>query len=171
MSFGDSLSAAKALFAMSATDAVATRQHPNIVLIASLRFICDTAIRIRRLLRSVRRKITARILPRLPMIDAVRTHVGRRGDTVRHVEEGGHGGDVTNVAVAKPGAAQGLAIVFLNQPRLGREFHCEIEHGPLALRQPRGAIVHRYQFAERRIAGELAHSSAVSDEAVVTFVM
>ena len=39
--------------------------------------------------------------PILPVIDAVRAHVGGRGDAIRHVEKAGHGGDVPDVAIGK----------------------------------------------------------------------
>ena len=115
---------------------------------------------------------TAMICQRaLPMIHAVRPHVGGGGDAVGHVEEAGDGGDVPDVAVGKAGAAQPRAILLLDQPRLGGELDGEVEHGALALRQPRGAIIHRHQFAERRIAGQLAHGGAVGDQTIIAAVM
>ena len=53
----------------------------------------------------------------------------------------------------KPTRRKRFAILFLDQPRLRGQLDGEIEHGAFTPRQPRGAIVHRHQFAERRIAG------------------
>ncbi len=110
-------------------------------------------------------------LPALLVIHAVRPHVGGGGDAVGHVEEAGDGGDIPDVAVGKAGAAHALAILLLDQPRLGGELDGKIEHGALPLRQPRRAIIHRHQFAERRIAGELAHGGAMGDQAIIAAVM
>src|SRR5580658_3439531 len=53
-------------------------------------------------LMPVRRK---NISSGLAVIDAVRPHVGRGCNAIRHVEEAGDGGDVPDVALGKAGAA------------------------------------------------------------------
>src|SRR6266511_3923653 len=63
--------------------------------------------------------------PPLPVIHAVRPHVGGRGDAVRHVEEAGDGGNVPDVAVGKTGAAQQHAVGLVHGPWLGGELHGE----------------------------------------------
>ena len=40
--------------------------------------------------------------PALPVIDAVRPHIGGGCHAIRHVEEAGDGGNVPNIAIAKP---------------------------------------------------------------------
>ena len=104
------------------------------------------------------------------MIHAVRPHVGGRGDAVAHVVEARDRGDVPDVALAEARLAQRLAICLLDRPGLGGELGREIEHGALALAQPRGAIVHHHQFAQRRIAGQRAHRGAMRHQAVVAAV-
>ncbi len=51
-----------------------------------------------------------------------------------------------------------------------RQLHREIEHGALALVEPRGAIVHHHHLAEHGIA-ELAHAVAVRGDAVEAAVL
>src|ERR1051325_4480193 len=103
-------------------------------------------------------------LPRPAVIGRVRPHVSRAGDAVRHVEEAGDRGNVPDVAIGESGAAQALAVVFLHAPRRGGEFHRKIEHGALALGQPRHAVVHHDLVAEQRIAGILPPRRAVRGE-------
>ena len=71
----------------------------------------------------------------------------------------------------KPARRKRLAVLFLDQPRLGGELDGEIEHGAFALRQPRRAVIHRHQFAEHRIAGQLAHGGAVGDQTIIAAVL
>src|SRR5215470_19523111 len=87
------------------------------------------------------------ISSRLAVIHGVGTHVSRRGNAVRHVEEPRHCRDIPDVALGKSGAAQARAIVFLDRPRLGRELCSKVQHGALARRQPGGAVVHDHLFA------------------------
>src|SRR3954454_14820207 len=72
-------------------------------------------------------------LARLAVIGRVRPHVGRAGDTGRHVEEAGERGNIPDVAVGEAGAAQRRAVASFHAPRCGREFYREIEHGALTL--------------------------------------
>src|SRR5712691_2892194 len=69
--------------------------------------------------------------PRLAVIDAVRPHVGRGRDPVRHVEEAGDRRNVPDVAVGKFGLAKAFAVRFRDLPGLGGQLFGEIEHGAL----------------------------------------
>ena len=51
------------------------------------------------------------------------------------------------------------------------QLHGEVEHGAVAGRELGGPPVHRQQFAQRRIARELAHGGAVRREAVEAAVL
>src|SRR3979411_2102562 len=93
-----------------------------------------------------------RVLSRLPVIDAVRPHVGRRGETVGHVVEGGDRGDVPDVAIGEARAPQLLAVLRLDLPGRSGELHREIEHRALAFGKPRGAIVLYHLLPEIGIA-------------------
>src|SRR5262245_5958237 len=107
---------------------------------------------------------------RLAVIHGIWPHVGGRGNTVRHVEEPRHRRDIPDVALGKSSAAQALAIRFLDRPRLGRELCGKIQHGALARRQARGAIVHHHLLAQQRIARERPHGGAVRHQAIVAAV-
>src|SRR5215213_4464482 len=82
----------------------------------------------------------------LRVILGVRPHVGRRGQPVGHVVEGGDRGDVPDVAIFEADLAQPLPIAFLDQPWLRGKLYREIEHGALTLVQARGAIIHHHHF-------------------------
>ena len=71
----------------------------------------------------------------------------------------------------KPARRSRSRSAFLHAPGRGRELDREIEHGALALVQPRHAIVHHHLLAEQRIAGILPHRGAVRGEAVVAAVL
>ncbi len=115
--------------------------------------------------------LTAKFLTRHGVIDAVRPHVGRGRNAVRHVEESGNRRDVPDVAFGKSGAPQPLAVAVFHRPWLACQLDRKVEHRALALRQPRGAIIHHHQFAERRIAGILPHRGAVRDEAIIAAIL
>src|SRR5262245_38518840 len=106
--------------------------------------------------------------PRLRVILAVRPHVGRRGEPVGHVVEGGDRRDVPDVAIREANAAQPLAVGVLDGPGLGRELDGEIEHRALALVEPGGAVVHHDLLAQQRIAREITYRGTMRRDAVVT---
>ena len=71
----------------------------------------------------------------------------------------------------KPARRSASRSLLLDRPGLGGELHREVEHGALALAQPRGAVVHHHQFAQRRIARQRAHRGAMRHQAVVAAVL
>src|SRR5262249_2229228 len=79
-------------------------------------------------------------------------------------------GDVPDVTIVEAGAAQTLAILLLDLPRLARELHREVQHGALALVEPRCAIVHHHHLAQHGIA-ELTHGIAMGSDAVEASVL
>src|SRR5215470_20295031 len=97
----------------------------------SCRWAGESSKSIRVLRDAVRPWPTPVRLSRLPVINAVRPHVGRRGEAVGHVVEGGDRGDVPDVAVGEAGAAQRLAVRLLDLPGPRRELDREVEHGAL----------------------------------------
>src|ERR1043166_2176331 len=100
----------------------------------------------------IERMVSSRSLSRLPMIDAVRPHVGRRGEAVGHVVEGGDRGDVPDVAVGEAGAAQRLGVRLLALPGPRRELDRECDHAARALGKAGGGIVNPHHLAEPGIA-------------------
>src|SRR5215470_3087334 len=99
----------------------------------SCRWAGESSKSIRVLRDAVRPWPTPVRLSRLPVINAVRPHVGRRGEAVGHVVEGGDRGDVPDVTIAEADAAQRGAVLLLDLPRLDRQLDRKIEHRALAL--------------------------------------
>src|SRR5260370_18302675 len=71
----------------------------------------------------------------------VRAHAGDVGHPVRQCEERRDRGDIPNVVVAKTVAGDGSEIRFRNPVRFGAHLHREVEHGSLARRDIRLAVI------------------------------
>src|SRR5437588_8676965 len=71
-------------------------------------------------------------LPRLAVIGAIWPHVGGGGEPIGHVVERRDRGDVPDVAIGEAGAAQPLAVLLFDLPRLRRELDGEVKHRALA---------------------------------------
>jgi len=98
-------------------------------------------------------------------------HIDGRGHAVRHIVERCDGRDVPDVFLAEAGAAQSLAILLADGVAFPRQFDREIQHRAMARRELGGAIIHRHEIAQRRIAGELPHGGAVRGKAIEAAIL
>src|ERR1700737_3708954 len=110
---------------------------------ARTRSICPAGVDLPRATRLVWRTRADTLFRQTPhhVEFVVRAHGGDVGHPVRQCEERRDRRDIPNVVVAETVAGDLGEIRFRNPVRLGAHLHCEVEHGSLAWRDIRLAVV------------------------------